>query len=370
MAPYQSLLPVYVEADLARQPLFTAYLRSVALLLGGAFAIVGGRLADLLGLKTTALLGMAGGILTGVIFHSSHVGVLTALVFVAGAASGLWSTAGQGYLIASAGPSRLGLGGALYFLSGTAGNSVGSLCAGLVKESWSFPQLGTAMSLIMAGVVVTGAVLLPSTRTPGVVDAPRQRLALWASYRPLLSRRSVHLLVGMRFAITSFWGMATLVLPLLIFRVSGSVATAAYYGAVSLAAAAACQLLIGLARDHYGRTAPLVVSSLGIVVSAACLAFSSESVQGLFVFGTTLTATAWAVSTLVPALIDEVAAADEKNRLVGLGHMVWSGAMVAGSLVGGFLVELDSQLPFVLGTVNASIGTACVWRLCVLLDRD
>jgi MFS family permease len=164
--------------------------------------------------------------------------------------------------------------------------------------------------------------------------------------------------------------MATLVLPLLIFRVSGSVATAAYYGAVSLAVAAACQLLIGVLRDRYGRTAPLLIASLGIVVSAACLALSTESVHGLFVFGTTLTATAWAVSTLVPALIDEVAGADEKNRLVGLGHMVWSGAMVAGSLVGGILVEVSPQLPFVVGIFNAAVGTACIWRLCVRLDGD
>ena len=369
-APYLSLLPVYVEADLARQPLFTAYLRSLALVLSGVFAIVGGRLADLLGLKTTALLGLAGGILTGLVFHSSHVAVLFALVLIIGAATGPWSTAGQGYLIASAGPSRLGLGGALYFLSGNAGNSLGSLCTGIVKETWSFPQLGSIMSVIMAGVVVAGAVLLPSTRVARVVQPPRQRLALWVSYRPLLAHRNVHLLVGLRFAITSFWGMATLVLPLLVFRVSGSAATAAYYGAVSLAAAAICQLLIGVIRDRLGRTAPLIVSSLGIVAASACLALSTDSVGGLFVFGTALTAAAWAVSTLVPALIDEIAGADEKNRLIGLGHMVWSGAMVTGSLMGGLLVEVGAQLPFVVGTVNASIGTACIWRLCVRLDRE
>ena len=368
-APYLSLLPVYVEADLARQPLFTAYLRSLALLLSGVFAIVGGRMADLLGLKTTALLGLAGGIFTGLVFHSSHVAVLFALVLIIGAATGPWSTAGQSYLIASAGPSRLGLGGALYFLSGTAGNSVGSLCTGLVKQSWSFPQLGSAMSIIMAGVAVAGAVLLPSTRVARVVDAPRQPLALWVSYRPLLARREIHLLVGLRFAITSFWGMATLVLPLLVFRVSGSAATAAYYGAMSLAAAAACQLIIGLIRDRYGRTAPLAVSSVCIVAASACLALSTESVTGLFVFGTALTAAAWAVSTLVPALIDEIAGPEEKNRLVGLGHMVWSGAMVTGSLVGGLLVEMGAQLPFVIGTINGSIGAACIWRLCVRLDR-
>ena len=180
-APYQSLLPVYVEADLARQPLFTAYLRSLALALSGVFAILGGRLADLLGLKIIVLLGIAGGLLTGLVFHSSQVAILTTLVLIIGAAHGPWSTAGQGYLILLAGPSRLGLGGALYFLSGTAGNSIGSLCTGFVKDTWSFPLLGSVMSAIMAGLFLIGLLLLPATPSSTASDVPRQRLALWAS---------------------------------------------------------------------------------------------------------------------------------------------------------------------------------------------
>ncbi|MFP6642789.1 MAG: MFS transporter [Candidatus Latescibacterota bacterium] len=367
-APYQSLLPVYVEADLGRLPLFTAYLRSLTLILGGIFAIVGGRLADVLGLKTTLLLGLAGAGLTGFVFHTHAVVTLTLLILVIGAAAGPWSTAGQSYLIAAAGPSRLGLGGALYFLSGTAGNSVGAFCTGMVKQSWSFPRLGTTMALIMGGVFVAGLLLLPSTHVARAVDTPRERLALWASYRPLMTQRNVHLLMGLRLSITSFWGMATLVLPLLVYRASQSAATAAYYGAVSLAAAAACQLLTGLLRDRFGRTVPLIVSALGIVVSSAALALYTDSVPGLFIFGTALTATAWAVSTLVPALIAEVAEESEKNRLVGLGHMVWSGAMVIGSIIGGILVEVGPHLPFVLGVVHAAVGTLCIWRLCVRLD--
>jgi MFS family permease len=127
-------------------------------------------------------------------------------------------------------------------------------------------------------------------------------------------------------------------------------------------------LLTGLLRDRIGRTVPLIVSSLGIVISSGCLAFYTESVTGLFVFGTALTATAWAVSTLVPALIAEVAETDEKNRLVGLGHMVWSASMVSGSIIGGILVEIGPHLPFLLGVVHASVGTVCIWRLCLRLD--
>jgi MFS family permease len=369
-APYGSLLPVYVEADLERLPLFTAYLRAIALVLGGIFAIVGGRMCDLFGLKATLLIGLAGAALTGLVFHNTEVIALTALVLVIGAAQGPTSTAGQSYLITAAGPARLGLGGALYFLSGTLGNSVGSALTGLVKQEWSFPELGSVMTATMCGVVVLGVLLLPATQGQRrQADGSRQRMALWASYRPLLRQPNVHLLLCLRLSITSFWGMATLILPLLIYRVSGSASTTAYYASVSLAFAAGGQLLTGLLRDRFGRRVPLIVSSAGIVISSLCIAGSTDSVTRLFIFGTALTVTAWAVSTLVPALIAEAAAEGEKNRLVGLGHLTWSTAMVTGSLLGGWLVEIDPAVPFLIGAASSSIGTLCAWQLCRRLDQ-
>ena len=365
-APYHSLLPVYVDADLGRLAVFTGYLRAVALALGGIFAIVAGRLCDLLGLKVTLLLGLAGSAVTGLVFHTGDVLLLTLLALVAGSAGGPLSTSGQSYLIAAAGPARLGLGGALYFLSSTLGQSAGNLSTGLVKEDWSFGEIGTAMALLSAAVVLAGILLLPSTPVREARQAPR--LALWSSYRPLLGQRNVHLLVGLRLTITGFWGMASLALPLLVYRASGSAATAAFYGSVSLAVAAAGQLLTGLLRDRFGRTRPLVLSAAGIVASAVGLAFGTGSVTALFLLGTALSTTAWAVSVLVPGLIDEVATAEERNRLVGLGHMVWSGAMVTGSVAGGWLVEVTPHLPFAVGAVSSAVGALCLWRLCARLD--
>jgi len=367
-APFVSLFPVYVEADLGEIPLFTAYLRSLTLILGGIFALVGGRLCELFGLKTTLLIGMAGSVVTGFVFQASSFWVLTGLLVGMGMAAGPWSAAGQSYLIASAGARRLGLGGALYFLSMTMGHSLGSLATGSVKDSWSFQQLGAAMVGATATVFVLGLILLPSGARARP-SAGRAGLALWSSYWPLLHRRRVRLLVLLRLSITGFWGMASLLLPLLVFRVSGSPSTAAYYGGVSLAVASACQLLTGTLRDRCGRFWPLMVSGAGIAVSALCVGVFAHSLPGLFVFGTALTGTAWAVSTVIPGLIDEVAGPEEKSRVVGLLHMIWSAAMVSGSLAGGYLVELDPRLPFFIGAVMAVTGTTCGLLLCRHLDR-
>ncbi len=375
-APFNALFQVYVDADLGRVPLFSGGLRSLMLVLGGAFAVVGGRLCDILGLKTTLLIGLAGSMCTGLFFCTANPWILVLLVFCMGAASGPLSTGGQSYLIRSVSVERLGLGSALYFLSSTCGNSLGSLCTGFLKEEWSFAEIGVAMTAAMVGVFVLALLFLPAGRAPAPVVEARPQLALWTAYKPLLRQRNVHLLIAMRLLITSFWGMATLLLPLLVSRTGQSASMAAYYAAISLAVAAGCQLLAGFLGDRFGRFWPLLLAAGGVVLSGFCLGVWWDSLLGLFVFGTALTGTAWAVSTLVPGLINEVASAAEKNRLVGLGHTVWSSAMVSGSLLGGLLQTLvdrgtgfHSGTPFFIGTALAAGGSICAWRLCTRLDR-
>lgn len=366
-APFSALFPVYIEADLGRTPLFTANLRALMLVLGGVFAVVGGRLCDLVGIKATLLVGLVGAALTGLVFRVEDTLLLTGLVFVMGAAAGPWSTGGQSYLITSVDARRMGMGGALYFLCNTAGNALGSLLTGALKESFSFGAIGGGMSLAYIGLLGLAVLVLPGGGRPP--HSGQRRLAMWASYRPLLRRGEVQLLVCLRAMVTTFWGMASLLLPLLVFRVGGSAPLAAYYASVSLAVAACCQLATGYWCDRLGRKGPLLVSGAGVVVSALGLGLYGSSLTGLFVGGTALTGAAWAVSTLIPKLINDVAGPQEKSRLVGLGHTVWSGAMVTGSIVGGLLVDVDAALPFWLGAGLAAGGTLCGWRLCAVLDR-
>ena len=162
--------------------------------------------------------------------------------------------------------------------------------------------------------------------------------------------------------------MATLAMPLLIYRVAQSESMAAYFAAVSLVVAAACQLGAGVLNDRLGHEKPLLISAAGICLSAVGMAFFHDSLTGLFVFGTALTGTAWAVSTLVPKLINDVAAADEKNRVVGLGHMAWSTSMVSGSLIGGYQLIYIQHRPSPRRVAGGWRNVGCV-ALCAYLDN-
>ena len=367
-SPFSALFPVYIEADLARPPWFTGYLRGLMLLLGGIFAVVAGRFCDRFGLKITLIIGLAGSALTGLVFRTGDPAGLSLLLFMMGAASGPWSTAGQSILIRAVKPAHLGLGGALYFLSNTFGNSLGSLCTGLIKTDWSFAQIGVVMSVGMLGVIALAGLFLPGDRVPIQRDQTAESQSLWAAYRPLLQRGEIWLLLSHRLTITTFWGMALLAMPLLVYRVAESESMPAYFASVSLVVAAACQLGTGFLNDRLGHKRPLLIAAAGICLSAVGMAIFHDSLTGLFVCGTALTGTAWAVSTLLPKLINDVAAPNEKNRVVGLGHMAWSTSMVSGSLIGGYLVEVHPALPFVLGSLLAAGGTFGAWRLCIYLD--
>ena len=370
-SPFSALFPVYVEADLERPSWFTGYLKGLMLFLGGIFAISAGRLCDKFGQKFTLILGLTGSSLAGLVFHISDPTGLTLMLIIMGASSGPWSTAGQSILIHSVRPAYLGIGSGIYFLSNTLGNAFGSLCTGWLKTTWSFPKIGTFAFgglFILIGLAIA---FIPSTRLSnnGTTDNHVDNGSTWTAYKPLLLRKDIWLLLSLRLTITTFWGMATLAIPLLIYRVSNSESLPAYFAAVSLVVAAIFQLGTGFISDRTGHRSPLIVSTIGILLSTFGLALFPTSLVGVFVSGTFLTGTAWSVSTLVPKLINEVSNSNERNRVVGLGHLAWSISMFSGNLIGGYLIDIYVGLPFFVGCILTTLGIFFSRKLCRHLDN-
>ena len=355
-APLLSQLPVYVDI-LRFPPLFTASLQTAQMLLGAMASILGGLLTDALGVRRTLLFGLNSALLLALVFLSASPALMLLLAICGGAALGTQYVAGQSYLLAVSGRRRIGLGAAVFFLGNTLGSAAGNFLAGHLLQAWGFARVMggiAAASLLLVGVA---AVLLPEI---GRATTRARPAAILRGYAALLERRPVALLCTVRYLTTCYWGAATLLLPLLVHRESGSVAVAGSYAALSLAVAAPCSLLCGRIWDRY-RFRWLVPALIGaIALDSMALALLSGSLPGLFIAGSAGAALAWSLSSLMPGLIGSLTEPPERGRGVGLLQSAWSLGMLSGALAGGALVTVARPLPFLVMVVPLLTALACM----------
>jgi MFS family permease len=357
-APLTTQLPVYVDASLHRPPLFTATLQAIQLGCGGVAALLGGAFADALGRKRTLVLGLTGDAVASLQFRLNQPFAMVLIAVYVGGAMGFQSIGGQSYLLSAVRVSSLGIGAAFYFLGNTLGSSLGNFLAGFAIDRVGFAPVALVITCCSALLVLTAARLLPPV--PLSAQGREPVLAMLGSYRRLLRRGDVRLLCLLRYLTTFYWGAVTLLLPLLMFRLTGSKATAGLYAGVSLAVAASFQILTGRLSDRIGRSRPTVALSIAIPSAALLMGLFSGHVAGLFAAGLLGASAAWSLSTLMPGLIDDISEPSEKGRVLALTHSTWSFAMLSGSLMAGALVEVSAALPFfIAGAANVvSIGLA------------
>ena len=354
-APLNTLLPVYVEADLLGTPLFSGGLRAAFLILGGVFAVPAGRLADTWGVKPVYVLGTLGPVLAGIIFFYGDPLLLTALCTGIGISSGFNSAGGQSYLISAAPSSVIGIASAGYFLGNTLGAASGNFLSGPIADAFGFQTLGFCITLAGVVLVLMSILTLPVIPSPESADNGRNLSAFIQLFR----RLDVRLLLGIRYLPTSYWGAVTLLLPLLIFRIAGTSTAATNYSAISLIIAACFQVLTGRLCDRIGRWRPILVSASLVAISALGLALTAHTLVGIYVFGILATASAWSLSTTMPGLIQLIAREDEKGRVVGAAHLAWSLGMLSGSLGGGKLINWGPIWPFGISVLFCLGALAC-----------
>jgi MFS family permease len=368
--PLRTLLPVRVEAELGRTPGFSSALQS--LLLGGAgiFALVGGALVDRLGQRRTLVVGLAHLPLMALVYLVQDPSALLAAALASGLINGLFTVGGQAYLVAAAPRAYLGVASALYFLGSTLGTSLGSLVAGLVVERQSFGAFGAAALVGSGLLLVASARLLPDppgegARIGGAGLPASPRLGDPASGEGSGRGGDLLLVAALRFLPTCFWGAATLLTPLLLFRLSGSVVAVSLYSSVSLAIAAAGQIVTGRLFDRVGRGRPVLVLAGLLPVAALAMGLSAGHFEALFAAGVFATAVAWSISVSFPPLVRDLAPEGQQGRALGLLHLLWTAGMLIGTLAGGRLVEVGTGLPFLLGAA-LNLPTALVglllWR--------
>lgn len=344
--PARSLFPVYLERDLHWAAPAIAALTTARLLAAALSAPIGGTLADIAGPRRALWCGLLGLPVAASLFLLSVPPALIFLMLAIGVADGMQSTGSQSYLVTRASGKTIGLATGAFYVGSTLGGALGNLGAGTLLDGWGFRALGWA-GLGGGLLVLVGALALPAGER-----SERRRAALGntlAGYRPLLRISRVRQLGLLRFLSTCAWGTATFLWPILIARMSGDPGTAARFGTVSLALAVMAQLATGRLIDAIGPGRPtLVLACLAPVMPVlSAVAIASDSLPALLVVGVVGTSAAWSLSGTILPMVRATSPGDQVGQVAGLLSSLWSLAMLTGTLLAGWLVEISPVLPFV-----------------------
>jgi len=284
----------------------------------------------------------------------------------------LHTVGGQSYLIDAAGSQHLGVLSALYHWGFTLGGALSSPGAGLVLDKGGFESFGLVLLAISLATMVGAIAILPGLRRGAGAPVTSWSSSLFG-YREVLRRRAVRLLGFMRFLPTCYYGMASVLNPLLINRAADSKTAVAAYGTITLIAATLAQILAGRAADHWGSKRPTLFTYEVLVVAILGQALFAAHLWSYYVFGVVGICAAWALSTLMPVLVSQATATAERGRALGALHLLWNVGMMIGPLVGGALMEINLRLPlFIVALLNvgAILLAITFFRVAALPNTD
>jgi MFS family permease len=352
--------PIYVEETLQQTAVVVSAFAAGGQVAGMVAAVLGGTLHDTLGRKWTLMLGLLGFLIASFTVLVQPLPLVALLWALNGFGLGLYALGSQGYLIDVAGATQLGLVSALYHWGLTLGGALGSPGTGLLLDAQGFGGFGPVMIAFAGGTLLLGVLFLPNLQRkdrqkgPGFLDALR-------GYADVIRRPVVTRLALLRSLPTFYWGMATVLIPILINQVAASKTAVAIYATVSQVLASLAQMLFGRLADRHGGRLPTLLAFGTLVAAIFGQALFVRHLWSFYVFGVLGACAAWGISTLMPWLVADTTAPRLRGRILGTLHLVWSVGMMVGSLVGGALVEIGPGLPFyAAGLVN--VGAFLVAR--------
>jgi MFS family permease len=346
-----TFFPVYLQEQLGLAPELIGALVSGALVAGMVAAVFAGALSGMLGSKWVLVCGMTLSFVGAAAFLVHAPWAVAVLWFAGGAGLALITVGGGSYLTRLSARGSLGVLASIYMLSFTAGGVIGNPVAGVIIERRGFGAFGLAELAVIASACVIAVLFLADLKDRSA--EPISVRAFWAGALPMIRRARVRLLMGLRGLPTIFYGMLTVLVPLLLNNLTGDKALVAAYGTSTLVLASAAQLAAGRAADRLGGRVPTLVAYSAIILSGIGLAVTAGTVWGLFAFGVLGVAAAWSLSTLMYVWVGDGVAKPEHASTFGLLHAVWSVSMIVGSLLGGWLVSTAAGLPFlVAGLLN------------------
>lgn len=346
--PLSSFFSIYLNEVLVYPIQQVARVIALGQVVGMLAALVGGNLSDNWGHKNVLTLGI-GVITTSCLLYLFSIPWLVITLWsLASVGLSLSTLSSQGYLTSAARASSLGISSALYNWGYTLGGAIGAPIAAVILGENRFSLLAFALlGLGFSNTII--ASFLPKLQKQTKTIAKQ---LMFKSYFVLLRRRQIVILALLRFLPTCYYGVMTL-LPLLIKQQSGSNTIVAFYLTSSSIFASLTQLVAGWAADRLGARLPTILAFSIILLSICGTIFTWQSVWGLYIFGALGVGAAWALSTLLPSLVNAAAEPEVHGRVFGMLHLLWTLAMILGTLVGGALLAIDLRAPFVIvGVLN------------------
>ena len=347
LMPMNNFLGIFLNEVLSFSMRRVAQVIVLGQIVGMCASLAGGALSDLWGKKRVLAVGVSALAACCTLYLFNTPWLIIFLWGVGGAGLGLSVLSSQGYLTLAARSDSLGVFSALYNWGYTVGGAIGVPIAAMILGKDNFAAFGISLAglgLLTAFVAAALPRLRPSSD-------PEESALRHGSYRPLF-QRPIIMLILLRFLPTCYYGVMTL-LPLLIKKQGGSNAAVAFYASASAVLASLSQLLAGRVADRRGSRLPTTIAFVVILTAIVGTIVTANSVWGLYVFGSLGVSAAWALSTLLPGLVKSAAPPEIHGRVFGALHLVWTIAMMFGTLLGGELLEVNVRLPFaIVGVLN------------------
>lgn len=345
--PQMAFFLIYLQEQLGLVPVAISSVVAAAQIVGMATALLGGAIAARLGSKWVMVCGLCLSCLGSLAFQIHILWLVVILWLFSGAGLALTTVGGSSYLTRISKRGSIGILAAIYVLSTTIGGSFGNPLAGALIENSGFHAFSWMVIGITAFTILVLAVFLPAYKES--IANPLLLRSFWRGIVATSRQTNVRMLTGMRSLPTVFYGMLTVLIPLLINDLTGSKVTVAVYGTTNLIVASAAQLLAGRAADRWGARKPTLAAYTILILAGLGLAVSARTLPGLFGFGVLGIASAWALATLMFIWVNDGVPKSEHPSTFGLLHAVWNLSMISGTILGGGFVATRPGLPFFIG---------------------
>jgi MFS family permease len=348
------LLPVYAHelgaGGLQIALIFGAYAVSRAI-----FLPVFGHLSDRKGRKTFLTVGLlAYALVSLALAYLDSIAALVVIRLLHGIASAMLIPIFQAYAADLAPAGREGRVMGLYGTVVLLGMSLGPFAGGLIHDHWGLRATFWIMGILALMGFVACAWLLP----PASAEFQQRQLAAPSGWRHLLRDPKLTSLFVFRFAYVVCVGIIWAFVPLYAaFKLSLSSASIGLIITLGIASAGLLNTPMGILADRVNRT--LLVGTGGVVAAAGILAFQMADSRATFIIASVLFGAGGGIC--MPALM--ALAAEKGNRsdamasVMALMTVAHSFGMLAGALLGGFLMDLFSlRWVFSAGAIAMVLG--------------